>query len=235
MRYAKVSHMKPLPPYVGINERMKNKRYITYFFIFLLVIFSRFACSPSPANACTHSDNTGTRPCTREEETRFGSGPWTSNTYIKSWKCYGACDEKTLAKFGMKMVVRSIPKERAVRAILGESRGEGSEGRYAMACMIHNRGTLKGVNGLSKIHKVNGEYVADLGPDKPREVIPDIVVENARYAWERSVRGVDTTNGGTHCLSDYDRKHTTTWRQWIDGYVKTARVRHTIFYKLRAK
>ena len=70
----------------------------------------------------------------------------------------------------------------AVHAILGEARGEGYRGMYAVACAIRNRGHLRGVDGRHA--KLSG-------------VSPEIHHLAAR-AWAESETGDDITHGADH-------------------------------------
>lgn len=70
----------------------------------------------------------------------------------------------------------------AIRAIIGEASGEGSTGMLAVACAIRNRGTLKGVYGLTA-RRVGRQ--------------PEYVRRAARTAWTTSA-GRDITRGATH-------------------------------------
>ena len=75
-----------------------------------------------------------------------------------------------------------IPDSLAIRAILGESRGEGYRGMYAIACAIRNRGSLKGVYGLTaKMEPISGA-----------------LYQKASKAWHESEDGPDITNGAKH-------------------------------------
>lgn len=126
------------------------------------------------------------------------------------------------------------PEDRAIRAILGEARGEGYEAMYAHACAIRNRGTLSGVYGLRVVRWVDGVLVVDRGPDRPVEEIPARLLQQATRAWYDSGNApdeLDPTHGATHWLSDYDMKHCTAWRHWIGAFRKTARIGSTTFYK----
>lgn len=46
----------------------------------------------------------------------------------------------------------------AIKAVIGEAEGESQEGKKAVACAIHYRGTLKGVYGLTAKRVLNHKY-----------------------------------------------------------------------------
>jgi spore germination cell wall hydrolase CwlJ-like protein len=75
----------------------------------------------------------------------------------------------------------AIDDNQAVRAIVGESSNQGTNGMLAVACAIRNRGTLAGVMGL-KAHHIKTE--------------PRWVWARARRAWADSLKG-DITGGAT--------------------------------------
>ncbi len=77
---------------------------------------------------------------------------------------------------------RPISDDVAIRAILGEARGEGDRGMYAVACAIRNRGHLGGVYGAKA-------KMGDLTPE---------LWQKASKAWFTSFEGEDVTGGATH-------------------------------------
>lgn len=77
--------------------------------------------------------------------------------------------------------VSAIDDKLAVRAIVGESSNQGTNGMLAVACAIRNRGTLDGVMGLKAAH-VRHE--------------PKWVWARARRAWAESLKR-DITGGAT--------------------------------------
>lgn len=87
-----------------------------------------------------------------------------------------------LASWVLHADAAQIKDEEAIRAVLGEARGEGYRGMYAVACAIRNRGHLKGVYGLRA-------SMPDLTPD---------LWQKASKAWFSSLSGPDVTNGATH-------------------------------------
>lgn len=72
-----------------------------------------------------------------------------------------------------------IPEALAVHAILGEARGEGYLGMYAVACAIRNRGTLRGVYGANAVIR-DADWNTRMA---------------ARAAWRLSKTGEDITLG----------------------------------------
>jgi len=86
-----------------------------------------------------------------------------------------------IATFGGCRVARAaeIPDSLAIRAILGEARGEGYQGMYAVACAIRNRGNLEGVYGL----------------EAKMEPISGALYQSAAKTWFESEDGPDVTNG----------------------------------------
>lgn len=76
----------------------------------------------------------------------------------------------------------TIPEDRAIHAILGEARGEGYAGMYAVACAIRNRGHLGGVDGARA-------DISDASGALHRQ---------AARAWAESEYGPDPTRGADH-------------------------------------
>ena len=115
-----------------------------------------------------------------------------------------------------------VTEEQAVRAVLGEARGEGYKGMYAVACALRNRiritGDLKGVSGARAIMEpISGE-----------------LYQVAGKAWHLSLLGPDVTHGATCWLSDYDLKRdlNTEWASG-EGVQETAYIGHHHFYRER--
>lgn len=98
----------------------------------------------------------------------------------------------------------------AIHAILGEARGEGLAGMYAVAHAIRNRGTLRGVYGLIAEFKVD-----------------DDTMQEATTAWRMSKYLPDPTHGATHWenINKFGKP------KWAGKMVETARVRNHVFYK----
>lgn len=57
-----------------------------------------------------------------------------------------------------KEVHAEITTENAIHAIIGEAENQGDQGMLAVACALHNRGTLKGVYGLKSPRVLNHKY-----------------------------------------------------------------------------
>lgn len=116
---------------------------------------------------------------------------------------------------GKTMGAAVLDDAKCIRAILGEARGEGYAAMYAHACAIRNRGTLQGVYGATaKMEKISPE-----------------LYHLASKAWYTSEDGHDAVKGATHWLSDYDKRHCRSFRQWINSYRAVHRVGTTTFYK----
>lgn len=49
-------------------------------------------------------------------------------------------------------------QEDTIKAVIGEAEGESQEGKEAVACAIHYRGSLKGVYGLRASRVINHKY-----------------------------------------------------------------------------
>lgn len=77
----------------------------------------------------------------------------------------------------------SISTYRAVNAIIGEAENQGYTGMLAVACAIHNRGTLKGVYGEHAPRVLNHKY-------------SKATLDMAIKAWAESTIH-DITNGAT--------------------------------------
>ena len=98
----------------------------------------------------------------------------------------------------------------AVHAILGEARGEGYDGMYAVACALRNRGHLKGVYGLR----------ARLHPNDLK------LAPTALKAWKNSLCGKDVTHGATH----WENVEEFGTPFWAKAMTKTCKIgRHTFF------
>lgn len=102
----------------------------------------------------------------------------------------------------------------AIRAIIGEAGNQGYTGMLAIAGAIRNRGTLKGVYGVTAKH-ISKE--------------PQWVFDLAKKAWVESATN-DITNGATHWGS------TKVDGKWIkkmerNGFVKTFEHKEHKFYK----
>lgn len=62
----------------------------------------------------------------------------------------------------------SIPDSKAIAAIIGEAEGESLQGKIAVAEVIRNRGSLKGVNGVTAPRVVQKLYSAQTLADATR-------------------------------------------------------------------
>jgi len=102
----------------------------------------------------------------------------------------------------------TISDDLAIKAIMGEARGEGYKGMLAVACAIRNRGTLKGVYG------VNAKFTEK-----------EYVWDQARKAWKESLIK-DITNGADHWESDRFKEP-----YWAKDMIKTVKIGHHQFYK----
>jgi len=104
---------------------------------------------------------------------------------------------------GLASQAGTVSESKAVRAIVGESAGDGEQVMLAVACAIRNRGTLHGVYGLNAKHNADE---------------PAWVWQRARQAWLESGRR-DVTNGATYfgSLSDV-RKGTFTGHELVAVY-----------------
>ena len=103
-----------------------------------------------------------------------------------------------------------ISDKNAIRAILGEARGEGYAGMYAVACAIRNRGSLKGVYGLKA-------SMPDLTPK---------VAQEAKKAWFNSLSGPDVTLGASFWEGTRFKKP-----YWAKKMVETVTIGHQRFYR----
>jgi len=102
----------------------------------------------------------------------------------------------------------TISDDLAIKAIMGEARGEGYKGMLAVACAIRNRGTLKGVYGVNAKF-TEKEYVWDM----------------AKRAWAES-EFKDIADGATHWESDRFKEP-----YWAKDMIKTVKIGHHQFYK----
>lgn len=104
-----------------------------------------------------------------------------------------------------------------VHAIIGEAENQGYEGMLAVACAIHNRGTLKGVYGLYAKRVLNYSYSQK-------------TLELARTAYNQSLKE-DITNGATHWenIGAFGKPY------WINSMKETYRYKDHVFYKPSSK
>ena len=101
--------------------------------------------------------------------------------------------------------------EQAIKAVLGEARGEGFDGMYAVACAIRNRGTLKGVYGATA-------SMEEIGPE---------LYQQASRAWFNSEYGGDPTLGATH-WHNVEREGENYWTRKL---TRTYKVHSHTFFK----
>lgn len=107
-----------------------------------------------------------------------------------------------------------IKDEDAIRAIVGEGASEGLDGMRAIASVIRNRGSLRGIYGLHAKH-VRTE--------------PAWVFKMAKTAWEDSER-YDFSGGATHFEGVAFKKP-----YWVKDMVFIKRVANTNYYKEKKK
>jgi hypothetical protein len=101
----------------------------------------------------------------------FYRGQRVSRFYVKRilWKEQCQRDHKRAMKFAGRVmplvfllmassVVHAYTFVDEVKAVIGEAEGEPQQGKEAVACAIHNRGTLKGVYGLRAPRVANELY-----------------------------------------------------------------------------
>lgn len=105
----------------------------------------------------------------------------------------------------------TIPERDAVRAIIGEARGEPYAGQVAVACALRNRGTLKGVYG----------YTARVSAEEVRRAWP-----RALAAWRESAKR-DVTGGAAF----WDNVRARPW--WAATMRRTLVVGRHAFYAER--
>lgn len=107
-------------------------------------------------------------------------------------------------------------QDEAVRAVIGEAEGEPQEGKEAVACAIHNRGTLKGVYGLHALRVINKEY--------------------SRKTWENAVVAVEMAEDQEYCESlihgaQYWEGTAFPVPYWARGMKVTAIIGHQRFFR----
>lgn len=105
----------------------------------------------------------------------------------------------------------AINDQMAIRAILGEARGEGFQGMYAVACAIRNRGHLAGV----------------YGKDAVMLHLTEKVRQEARKAWISSGSGIDITRGATH----WENVEAFGTPVWARNMKKIIKINHHTFFK----
>lgn len=140
-----------------------------------------------------------------------GSSAWSHGRRI-------ACIAAALLLLSSQAHAATVPRERAINAIIGEAEGESYQGKLGIAAAIRNRGHLRGVYGERAPRVVGKLY----GRDTRRDAIK---------AWEES-ETVDPTHGATGWGNDKDvrefEKH-----KWWRKCVITARIGNHVFYKER--
>ena len=104
----------------------------------------------------------------------------------------------------------AIEETQAVRAIMGEARGESLTGKIAIAEAIRNRGHLKGVYGL----KANFQE-------------PERVWNEARKAWKESINS-NLVKGADHWESTDFKKPF-----WAKRMIETATIGKHKFYRVK--
>lgn len=116
------------------------------------------------------------------------------------------------------VMAEPIAYDKAIHALIGEAGGQEEAELQAHACALKNRGTLRGVYGLKADIRNRGVSA------RKRAVI----------AWNRALNGLDTVNGATHWLSDYDLAHSReALIAWRHRAVYSVRVGETTFYRLK--
>jgi hypothetical protein len=156
---------------------------------------------------------------------------------IKEWPIVALKNLSSAIMFLAALLITATPSysaaisdSDAVRAILGEARGEGYEGMYAVAHAIRNRGTLKGVYGKQAVRPVKGDgLVAFNSKGTPVEVISTETYQSAMNAWHSSMEGFDPTHGATHWenIKQFGKPY------WADSMIVTFKHRSHVFMKKR--
>ena len=118
----------------------------------------------------------------------------------------------------------SVPltQDNMVRAVLGESEGEGFQGMLAVAYAINNRGYMKGVYGLKAISVRSGAFWRG-----SRQIASPTVSEAQKAVrWAYWHPEKDLTHGATHWEGTVFKKP-----YWAKHMTKTLTVGHQAFYK----
>lgn len=116
------------------------------------------------------------------------------------------------------VMAAEIPNDLAVRAVLGEARGDGYDGMSAVAHAIRNRGHLRGVYGKDAA-------MPDLTPG---------MWQLASKAWFESEDGADPTRGADHWFSEADLvKLERTRPKWFLRLEPVVKIGGNTFYKRR--
>lgn len=112
-----------------------------------------------------------------------------------------------------------IPTSLAIRAIIGESAGEGYKAMLAHAHALRNRGNLNGVYGLKAPHIKNE---------------PKWVWRQAKRAWTASAWTKDGTHGASYWFSEEDMRLLERLRPyWFMRLRRTVKIGSTTFYMVR--
>lgn len=108
------------------------------------------------------------------------------------------------------LATAQVDSSTAIKAIMGEARGEGFRGMVAVGCAIRNRGHFRGVYGL-RDKKIYNE--------------PQWVWDLAKKAWEESAKK-DIVDKASHWESvDFKKPY------WADSMIVTVKIGKHIFYK----
>lgn len=138
-----------------------------------------------------------------------GSRAWSNNRRI-------SCVTAALLLLSVQASAATVPRERAINAIIGESEGESYQGKLGIAAAIRNRGHLRGVYG-------------ERAPRVVKKLYSEQVRNDAIRAWEES-ETVDPTHGATGWGNDKDVKEFAKHKWWRKCVI-TARIGNHVFYK----
>lgn len=115
-------------------------------------------------------------------------------------------------------VASEIPRDQAVKAIIGEAENQGFQGMLDVACGIKARNTLKGVYGLRSRRVRNHKYSS-------------ATLNQANLAWSLAVNdshNCEFLGGATHWenIGAFGKP------KWANSMVETYRYRDHVFYKV---
>lgn len=112
-----------------------------------------------------------------------------------------------------------IPRDQAIKAIIGEAENQGFHGMLAVACGIRNRNTLQGVYGLKAARVRNHQYNST-------------TLNQANLAWSLASNSdikdnCDFLGGATH----WDNINAFGKPNWANSMIETYRYRDHVFYR----
>ena len=172
---------------------------------------------------CGHSEASHIADMDQPIEWCMGSLDCKCNKYRPKARFKGMALFLVLSLFAVGSAEASIDERLAVKSLIGEAGGQSDQEIQAHAYALKNRGTLKGVYGLSAKHTPNPT------PEQWQRV-------SAAW-WTALLDESDPLGGRTEWRSDYDLKIMAERGETPEsqGLYDGIKVGKTTFYKLRSK